>query len=109
MKGLSTSNRGTVDYVTMLEIDPETIFIRGHESKSREEFLETVVAYMADHDVGQKLTAVQNEAVYRGGPIYEGPIQNLFMTERFAQLVYPDIYTEDELFDRSEVAGIITG
>lgn len=108
VKGLSTSDRGTVDYETMLEIDPGAIFVRGHESKSRQEFLDTVVAYMADHDVGKELTAVQNEAVYRGGPIYEGPLQNLFVTERFAQLVYPDVFTEEELFSRSDVAEIVT-
>lgn len=108
VKGLSTSNRATIDYETLLEVDPDTIFVRGHEGKSREAFVNTVVANMKNHDVGQKLTAVQNDAVYRGGPIYEGPIQNLFMTERFAKLVYPDVYTEAELFSRSKVAGIVT-
>lgn len=108
VKGLSTTNRATIDYETLLEVDPDTIFIRGHEDKSREEFTTTVVSNMKDHDVGQKLTAVRNDAVYRGGPIYEGPIQNLFMTERFAKLVYPEVYGDDELFSRSEVSEIIS-
>ncbi len=46
--------------------------------------------------------------MYRGGPIYQGPIQNLFLTERFATLLYPDSY-DGELFDRERVAEIIGG
>lgn len=107
--GLSTDDRGKIDYETLLEVDPEILFVRGHEAKSREEFLDTVVAFMKDHSVASDLTAVQNDAVYRGGPIYQGPIQNLFVTERFATLLYPEAYSEDELFDRQRVADIING
>jgi iron complex transport system substrate-binding protein len=109
IEGLSTDDRGQIDYETMLEVDPEALFVRGHEQKSREGFLDTVVAFMRDHSVASELTAVQNDAVYRGGPIYQGPIQNLFITERFARLLYPDAYTDDELFDRGRVADIING
>jgi iron complex transport system substrate-binding protein len=109
IEGLSTDDRGQIDYETMLEVDPEALFVRGHESKSREEFLDTVVAFMKDHGVASELTAVQNDAVYRGGPIYQGPIQNLFITERFATLLYPEVYTDEELFHREEVADIVTG
>jgi iron complex transport system substrate-binding protein len=109
IEGLSTDDRGQIDYETMLEVDPETLFVRGHETKSRKEFLDTVVAFMRDHSVASELTAVTNDAVYRGGPIYQGPIQNLFITERFATLLYPEAYTSDELFGREEVASIVTG
>jgi iron complex transport system substrate-binding protein len=109
IEGLSTDDRGQIDYETMLEVDPETLFVRGHESKSRAEFRDTVVAYMRDHSVASELQAVENDAVYRGGPIYQGPIQNLFITERFATLLYPEAYTSDELFDREEVASIVRG
>jgi iron complex transport system substrate-binding protein len=107
VEGLSTDDRGQIDYETMLEVDPETLFVRGHESKSREEFLETVVAFMKSHGVASQLRAVRNDAVYRGGPIYQGPIQNLFITERFATLLYPEAYTDGELFDRDAVASIV--
>jgi iron complex transport system substrate-binding protein len=106
--GLSTNDRGQIDYETMLEVDPDSVLIRGHETKTREEFEDTVVAFMEDHPVGSDLTAVQEGRVFRGGPIYEGPIQNLFLTERFANLYFPDSFS-GKLFDREELAGIITG
>jgi iron complex transport system substrate-binding protein len=109
IEGLSTDDRGQIDYETMLEIDPETLFVRGHEGKSREEFEDTVLAFMKEHGVASALTAVQNDAVYRGGPIYQGPVQNLFLTERFATLLFPEAYGEDELFDRGRVSEIIDG
>ncbi|MFT4884227.1 MAG: iron complex transport system substrate-binding protein, partial [Natronomonas sp.] len=107
IEGLSTNDRGQIDYETMLEVDPDSILIRGHETKTREEFEETVLAFMQDHDVASDLTAVQEGRVFRGGPIYAGPIHNLFLTERFAKLYFPDSYSGD-LFDREELAGIIT-
>ncbi|MFB6210082.1 MAG: ABC transporter substrate-binding protein [Halobacteriales archaeon] len=109
IEGLSTDKRGQIDYETILKVDPEVLLVRGHEQKSRQEFLDTVVAFMRDHSIAGELTAVKNDAVYRGGPIYQGPIQNLFLTERFARLLYPEIYTDEELFDRDRVANIING
>jgi len=108
VSGLSTSERGQIDYETMAEVDPESILIRGHETKTEQEFQDTVVAFMEEHPVASDLTAVQNDMVFRGGPIYEGPIQNLFLTERFANAYYPDSFS-GELFDRDELASIITG
>lgn len=107
IQGLSESERGTIDYETMLEVDPDSILVRGHETKSDAEFRDTVLAYMRDHDVASELTAVQEGRVFRGGPIYQGPIQNLFLTERFATLYFPDTYS-GELFDRARVAEIVT-
>ena len=108
VEGLSTDDRGQIDYETMLEVDPDALFVRGHEQKSRAEFEDTVLAFMKDHGVASELTAVRNDAVYRGGPIYQGPIQNLFLTERFATLLYPDAFG-GELFDRDAVADIVAG
>ncbi|WP_254536693.1 ABC transporter substrate-binding protein [Halomarina litorea] len=109
IEGLSTSERGQIDYETMLEVDPESILVRGHEGKTREEFQNTVVAFMEEHPVASDLTAVKEGRVFRGGPIYEGPIQNLFLTERFAKLYFPDAVGDGDLFDRAELAGIVTG
>jgi len=104
--------RAKIDYETMLEIDPDMIVI-GHEPKTRAEFEDRVVSYMEDDPVASQLTAVQNDRVYRGGLLYQGPLQNLFMTERAAKQAYPDdfgdIDSDEQLFDRQRVADIING
>ncbi|WP_232687043.1 ABC transporter substrate-binding protein [Halobacterium zhouii] len=107
VQALSTGNRSKIDYETLLDVDPDALFVRGHEEKTRQEFLDTVVSFMQDHETASRLTAVENGKVFRGGPIYLGPIQHLFLTERFATNLYPDTYS-GELFDRSELASIIT-
>ncbi|WP_049972464.1 ABC transporter substrate-binding protein [Haladaptatus cibarius] len=99
-------NRGEVDYETLLEIDPDVLLFRGHEAKTKEEFQNTVVSFMKDHNVASKLTAVKNGDVYRGGPLYQGPITNLVVTERAAKQVY-DI--SEQLFDREKVVNIVNG
>ncbi|ADE04812.1 ABC transporter substrate-binding protein [Haloferax volcanii] len=113
IENLSTTNRGELDYENLLEIDPDVILVRGHERKTPEEFRDTVLAYMEDHPVGGELAAVQNGRVYRGGYLFQGPIHNLFLTERAAKQLYPDVFgdvTDDaELFDRQRVADIVNG
>jgi len=113
IEGLSTSDRGKIDYETMLKIDPDVIMVRGHERKSPEEFRDTVLAYMQDHEVASELTAVQNGRVYRGGFLHQGPIQNFFLTERAAQQLFPDTFGEvtsdEQLFDRQRIADIVAG
>ena len=112
VKGLSTTDRGRIDYETMLEVDPDVILLRAHERKSATEFRDTVLSFMRDHPVASQLTAVEEGRVYRGGYLYQGPIQNLFLTERAAKQLYPDEFgavTDDaELFDRRRVADIVT-
>jgi iron complex transport system substrate-binding protein len=113
IENLSTENRGELDYENLLTVDPDVLLIRGHEEKSATEFRETVLASMREHPVGSELRAVQNGRVYRGGYLRQGPIHNLFLTERAAQQIYPEEFgevTEDvTLFDRGRVAEIITG
>ncbi|MEF8824785.1 MAG: ABC transporter substrate-binding protein [Halapricum sp.] len=113
IENLSTTNRGELDYENLLEVDPDVILVRGQERKSAEEFRDVVLGYMQDHPVGSELTAVQNERVYRGGYLNQGPIQNLFQTERAAKQIYPDVFGEvtddEELFDRQRVADIVNG
>ncbi|MEF8824777.1 MAG: ABC transporter substrate-binding protein [Halapricum sp.] len=108
IEGLSTTDRGQIDYETMLEVDPDSILVRGHEDKSRQEFEETVLAFMKDHATASELAAVENEMVFRGGPIYSGPLHHLFLTERYATGYFPDVYS-GELFDRDRVTEIING
>ncbi|CQH64192.1 ABC-type transport system periplasmic substrate-binding protein (plasmid) [Halobacterium hubeiense] len=113
IQNLSTTNRGEYDYETLLEVDPDVILIRGHERKSASEFRDTVLEFMRNHTVGSRLTAVQNGRVYRGGYLRQGPIHNLFLTERAAQQLYPDefgdVTSDTELFDRQAVADIVNG
>jgi len=107
--GLSTENSGTIDYETLLEVDPDSLLIRYHEEGlTREAFEQDVVQYMRDHPVGGELTAVQEGKVFRGGPIFCGPLHNLFMIERYAKGYFPDEFSEDQLFDRTRLAKIVT-
>lgn len=113
IENLSTANRGELDYENLLEIDPEVILVRGHERKTAAEFRNVVLAYMEDHPVGSQLTAVQNGRVYRGGYLHQGPIHNLFLTERAAKQLFPeefgDVTSDVHLFDRERVAAIVRG
>ena len=111
--GISTTDRGRIDYETMLEIDPDVVMLRAHERKSATEFRETVLRHMRNHPVASELTAVRNGRVYRGGYLYQGPIHNLFLTERAAKQLYPEEFGEvtgdERLFDRRRVADIVAG
>ncbi|WP_135364256.1 ABC transporter substrate-binding protein [Halosimplex halophilum] len=113
IENLSTENRGELDYENLLSVDPDVLLVRGHERKSAAEFRDTVLAYMEDHPVGSRLTAVQNGRVYRGGYLHQGPIHNLFLTERAAKQLFPDefgdVTGDRELFDRQRVADIVNG
>ena len=99
----------SLDYETLLEIDPDSLLLRYHgRGMTRGEFEDTVVAYLEDHDLGSELTAVQEGRVFRGGPIYAGPLHNLFMIERYATGLYPDRFEDEQLIDRDRLATIIT-
>ena len=74
--------------------------------KTESEFRDTVVSFMENHSVASDLTAVENGDVYRAGPLYQGPITNLVVTERLARTLYG---VEEELFDRERVADIVAG
>jgi iron complex transport system substrate-binding protein len=107
--GLSTSDTGTIDYEALLEIDPDSLLIRYHKrGLTRREFEDAVVSYLKDHEVGSRLTAVKNDRVFRGGPIYCGPLHNLFMIERYAKGYFPEEFGEEQLVDRDRLARIIT-
>jgi len=98
--------RGQIDYETLLEVDPGVILVRGHENKSRSEFEDAVVSFMTEHDSASSLTAVQNGDVYRGGPLYQGPITNMVVAERQASQFYD---VDGELFDRERVGDVVAG
>ncbi|EMA53187.1 ABC transporter substrate-binding protein [Halococcus salifodinae] len=104
----------TIDYEALAEADPDVLLMWDgsgrFERQSREEFQNGLVSFMQGHDVASQLTAVNNDDVYRGAGIYQGPIVNLAWTERGAWQLYPDEFDRDEqLFDRQRVADIING
>lgn len=100
------ANRGSIDYELLLQIDPDVLLLRGNEHRTGQEFRDTVLAFMEDHAVASDLTAVQEGDVYRGGPLYQGPITNLVLTERAANQLYD---ADRELFDRERVGEIVAG
>ncbi|REA02662.1 Fe3+-hydroxamate ABC transporter substrate-binding protein [Haloferax sp. Atlit-6N] len=100
------SNRGAVDFETLLDVDPEIILLRGQEAKDREEFQNTVISFMENHEVASELTAVKNDDVYRAGGLYQGPITNLVVTDRLAQTLYD---ADERLFDAQRVSDIVNG
>ena len=103
------ASRGKIDYETLLQVDPEVLLIRGHESQTAKEFQNTVVQFMKNHPVASQLQAVKNGQVYRGGPLYQGPITNLVLTERAANQLYPDAFADTTLYDPKRVADIVDG
>jgi len=98
--------RAAIDVETLLDVDPEVLLLRGYEAMSASDFQDTVVGFLEDHETASRIAAVENEAVYRAGGLYQGPITNLVLTERLAG----DLYGFDgDLFDRDRVAGIVNG
>ncbi|WP_205427425.1 ABC transporter substrate-binding protein [Halorussus sp. MSC15.2] len=105
-----TSDRGTIDYEPLLEIDPEVLMFYTDQHRTAEEFRSTYLEFLRGHDTASTLTAVQNGDVYPAGSMYQGPIMNLSKTERTAKQLFPDEFGEDErLYDRQRIADIRSG
>ncbi len=100
------SSRGSIGYETLLEIDPDVILCRGYEASSKQEFQDVIVTPMKNDNAGSQLTAVQNGDVYRGGPLYQGPITNLVVTQRAAEQLYD---VTEQLYDPQRVGDIVNG
>ncbi|MFD1643782.1 ABC transporter substrate-binding protein [Halohasta litorea] len=118
-----------VDYEYLLDDDPEVLVVHwgighapeGGEAFDYESFQSTWLEPMADHPVGQQLTAVQEENILPGAWGEQGPIVNLFQTEFTARQLYPeefgefdpeaplDVPEDEQLFDRQRVADIVNG
>ncbi|WP_122089335.1 ABC transporter substrate-binding protein [Halalkalicoccus subterraneus] len=102
-------NGGTIDYETLLEIDPDVLAIRLQGEITDEYFEEEIASHLRNHDVASDLQAVENDRIVYGGLTYQGPIIHLFQLERAAQGLYPEEFAGSELFDRQRVADIVTG
>jgi iron complex transport system substrate-binding protein len=98
-----------VDYEGLLEVDPEIIVAPWGLMESEETFEKNFVQPMKDDPVGSEVSAVKNDRVFRGGAANQGPIINLVNTEIAAQQIYPDVFGEEQLFDRQRVSDIVNG
>jgi len=113
---------GSVGYETMAEADPDVILhLWGMTPRYN---MATVREKLTSHNVGAELSAVKNDRVYAHGMRYHGPIMNLFQIEMTAKQLYPDIFGEwptyrngdhypeipsdEHLFDRDRVTEIVT-
>jgi ABC-type Fe3+-hydroxamate transport system substrate-binding protein len=114
------SSSVTVGYEGLLEMDPDVIIFNfgiTYRDFQGTNFIEQQRETLADHPVGRKVTAVQNDALYAGGTPYQGPIINLLQTEMAAKQLYPEEFGQypgygqlsesDQLFDRQRLAEII--
>ncbi|WP_459190666.1 ABC transporter substrate-binding protein [Halosimplex sp. J119] len=113
----------TLDYETLLEADPDVLLVLGPMAGSTD--LEAIRTQLSDDDVASEITAVEAGDVYAQGARRQGPILNLFQLEMTAKQLYPDTFgewpgyvdgepypeipTEEQLFDRQRVADIING
>ncbi|AGB33426.1 Fe3+-hydroxamate ABC transporter periplasmic protein [Natrinema pellirubrum DSM 15624] len=100
------NTRGSIDYETLLEVNPEYILLRTEQYLSEEEFQQNYIEPIQSHDAGQKLTAVQNDNVYKTVPFYQGPIINLVAAQRLAEQLYD---VDEQLYDPQEVSDIVNG
>jgi len=115
------SYESSYDFETMLEIDPDVVLHRYGYSYYD---VESIRDELANHPIGQQLSAVQNDRVYADGNPLQGPVMNLFQLEMAAKQLYPDAFGEwptaesgtypeipadERLFDRQRVADIVTG
>ncbi|ELY98726.1 ABC transporter substrate-binding protein [Natrialba aegyptia] len=116
---LSSSRQ--IGYETLAEHDPDVLLVAemmGHSG------IEDVRSTFEEDPVARQLTAVANDRVYAGGVRNQGPILNLFQLEMSAKQLYPDAFgewptytegpypeipTDEQLFDRQRVADIING
>ncbi|WP_435181836.1 ABC transporter substrate-binding protein [Halorussus sp. AFM4] len=100
---------GTVDFETLLEIDPDALAVRLQGEVTQGYFEREIDSHLEDHPIAGELTAVRNDRVVYGGLTYQGPIVHLFQLERAARGLYPDEFGGEQLFDRQRVADIVTG
>lgn len=120
--GDDVSSGDTVDVEGLLEANPDVILGNGGMAPGTD--MAQLRQQLEDDPVASQLSAVQNDRVYAQAARYQGPIVNLFQLEMTAKQLYPDqfgewpeyvegpypeIPTEEQLFDRQRVADIVNG
>ncbi|VTT87401.1 ferrichrome-binding protein [Halorubrum sp. DM2] len=111
------------DHEQLLEVDPDVVL---HQYGIASYYdVGAVREELADHPVAGELSAIANDRFYASGDPVQGPIMNLFQLEMTAKQLfperfgewpgyehgddYPDIPEGERLFDRDEVASIVSG
>jgi iron complex transport system substrate-binding protein len=97
------------DFEELLELDPDVLVVHWTIQLSDEEFAAQFADPFEDDPVGSELSAVANDRIVKGGTAEQGPMINLFQTERTAEQLYPDTFADQTLFSRDDLAGIVTG
>ncbi|OYR38520.1 ABC transporter substrate-binding protein [Halorubrum sp. Ib24] len=111
------------DHERLLEVDPDVIL---HQYGIASYYdVGAVREELADHSVAGRLSAIENDRFYPSGTPVQGPIMNLFQLEMTAKQLFPGRFGEwpgyehgddyppippaERLFDREEVAAIVSG
>ncbi|WP_280587951.1 ABC transporter substrate-binding protein [Halorubrum sp. Boch-26] len=111
------------DHERLLEVDPDVVL---HQYGIASYYdVGGVREDLADHPVAGRLSAIENDRFYPSGDPVQGPIMNLFQLEMTAKQLfperfgewpgyeygddYPEIPASERLFDRDEVAAIVSG
>jgi ABC-type Fe3+-hydroxamate transport system substrate-binding protein len=111
-----------IDTETLLEADPEVLFILGGVVEGYHD-MPALRERFADDPVASQVTAVDEGRVYAQGTRHQGPLVNLFQLEMGAKQCYPErfgewptyesgpypeIDSQDRLFDYDRVAEVVT-
>ncbi|ELZ48025.1 ferrichrome-binding protein [Halorubrum californiense DSM 19288] len=111
------------DHEQLLEVDPDVIL---HQYGIASYYdVGAIREELSEHPVVGELSAIANDRFYPSGDPVQGPIMNLFQLEMTAKQLFPERFGEwpgyehgddypaipadERLFDRDEVASIVTG
>jgi len=111
------------DHERLLEVDPDVIL---HQYGIASYYdVGAVREELSDHPVAGRLSAIETDRFYPSGTPVQGPIMNLFQLEMTAKQLFPERFGEwpgyehgddyptippaERLFDREEVAAIVSG
>ena len=115
-------NGAKIDYEALAEADPDVLLVLGGVVDMHD--MPVIRDSLEDDPVASTVTAVDEGRVYAQGTRHQGPLLNLFQLEMGAKQVYPeafgewptytegaypDLASDDQLFDHQRVADIITG
>ncbi|WP_396613622.1 ABC transporter substrate-binding protein (plasmid) [Haloferax sp. S1W] len=118
-----TGGNITLDYEMLLEADPDVLLVLGPMTEYQN--ISDIRATLSEHRVAKNITAVEEGRVYVQGTRNQGPLLNLFQLEMTAKQLYPaqfgewpgyvdgepypELPTDEQLFDRQRVADIVSG
>ncbi|QPV64296.1 ABC transporter substrate-binding protein [Halosimplex litoreum] len=120
--GADVANGAKVDYEGLAEADPDVLLVLGGVVDAHD--MAAIRDSLEDDPVAGTVTAVEEGRVHAQGTRHQGPLLNLFQIEMGAKQLYPeafgewpsytegaypDLATDDQLFDHDTVADIITG